>query len=55
MNAILHMLAKVAYKYGKEGAGMPSFRGIYEMEVPSELVEYVNAEISDSNCDQFAL
>lgn len=39
MDIILNLIAKIVYKYGKEGAGMPSFRGTYEFEVPIELID----------------
>ncbi|MBP3428793.1 MAG: cyclic lactone autoinducer peptide [Clostridia bacterium] len=37
MRRILMALAETAYRYAKDGAGMPSYRGVYEPEVPDEL------------------
>lgn len=51
VDIILNLIAKIVYKYGKEGAGMPSYRGTYELEVPIELInsEYAHKINSDGS------
>lgn len=34
MYTLMEMLAKMAYAFGVEGAGSPSYWGNYEMKVP---------------------
>ena len=42
MNDFLEMLAEYIYQYGKECAGMASFRLMHEDQVPEELLEKHN-------------
>lgn len=39
MRVILEKIAEFAYQYGKDGAGMPSYRGNCEISVPKELMD----------------
>lgn len=39
MHALLEKIAEFAYQYGRDGAGMPSFRGNCEIPVPAELMD----------------
>lgn len=37
MKEFLRKITDAIFEYGKAGAGMPSFRGVYETPVPAEL------------------
>lgn len=40
MRALLERIAEFAYQYGKDGAGMPSYKGNCEIPVPEELKNF---------------
>lgn len=39
MKKVLFLMARIAFKCGIEGAGLPSYHMIHEAEVPAELIE----------------
>ena len=39
MKRVFCIISQLAYKYGIEGAGLPSFHYTHEIEVPAELIE----------------
>lgn len=44
MKRVFCIMSKMAYKYGIEGAGLPSYHYTHEMEVPAELIEMLNSD-----------
>lgn len=44
MKRVFCIMSKMAYKYGIEGAGLPSYHYTHEMEVPTELIEMINSD-----------
>lgn len=44
MNKLWEKIASFIYQYGKESAGMVSYRGSYEAPVPQQLRDELEAE-----------